>query len=129
VPAPPQDPAGNALIAVVDDDEDVRAALDGLLGSLGYRTVLFETADGLLGSTVLDDVDCIISDVQMPGSSGLQLAEAVRPLGTPIILITAFPTTEVEQRATAAGVLRLLIKPFESSDLIDQLSDLLGEEP
>jgi FixJ family two-component response regulator len=125
VPVPSQDPTSNPLIAVVDDDEDVRAALDGLLGSLGYRAVLFDTADALLASTLLDEVDCIISDIQMPGSSGLQLAEAVQPQDTPIILITAFPTPEVEQRAAAAGVLRLLVKPFESSDLIEQLSELL----
>lgn len=125
MPVPPQDPTRNALIAVVDDDEDVRAALDGLLGSLGYEAVLFETADDLLASTLLKEVDCIVSDVQMPGSSGLQLAEAVQPDKIPIILITAFPTSEVEQRAEAAGVVRVLVKPFESSDLIDELAELL----
>jgi FixJ family two-component response regulator len=126
VSAPPQDPSDTTLIAVVDDDDDVRAALDGLLGSLGYRAVLFETADGLLASALRDEFDCIISDVQMPGSSGLQLAESVKPQATPVILITAFPTPEVEQRAAAAGVVRLLIKPFESDDLIDQLAELLA---
>lgn len=120
------DPRKPALIAVVDDDEDVRAALDGLLGSLGYDAVLFDSADALLGSPLLGQVDCIISDVQMPGSSGLDLAEAIQPRATPIILITAYPTIEVAQRAAAAGVLRVLTKPFESHELIEELSRLLG---
>jgi FixJ family two-component response regulator len=126
VSLPPQAPHSPFLIAVVDDDEDVRAALDGLLGSLGYRSELFDTADSLLASPLLEQVDCIISDVQMPGTSGLQLAEAVQSRATPIILITAFPTPEVEQRAMAAGVVSLLIKPFESGDLIDQLAKLFS---
>lgn len=118
--------AKSALVAVVDDDEDVRAALDGLLSSLGYRARLYESADSFLATPDFDEVDCIISDVQMPGTSGLQLAERIRVHAKPIILITAFPTAEVHQRAQAAGVHRVLVKPFESSALIDQLTAILG---
>ncbi|UYY58051.1 response regulator [Sphingomonas sp. S2-65] len=124
VSARTEDRAGSPLIAVVDDDEDVRAALEGLLGSLGYRAALFASADSFLRAQRLDEVTCIISDVQMPGKSGLKLAEEIQAQATPIILITAFPSPEVEQRAKAAGVSRLLIKPFESGELIDQLSKL-----
>lgn len=112
------------LIAVVDDDEDVRTALDDLLKSLGYSAQLFETADGFLASG--GEVDCVISDVQMPGSSGLQLARFMQARKVPIILITAFPTPEVEQQAESAGVRKLLVKPFDSSELIAALSDVLG---
>lgn len=110
------------VVAVVDDDDDVRAALDGLLESLGYRSRLFDSADSFLAAHVLDDVDCIISDIQMPGTSGLQLAERVQRHAKPVILITAFPTAEVQRRASAAGVRCVLVKPFHSRELIDQLS-------
>lgn len=116
--------AKSALIAVIDDDEDVRAALEGLLRSLGYQAVLFANADAFLAARMLDHVDCVISDVQMPGTSGLQLAERIRDYAKPVILITAFPTTEIRQRAEAAGVWCVLIKPFDSHDLIDQLNQL-----
>jgi FixJ family two-component response regulator len=113
------------MIAVVDDDEDVRTALHDLLRSLGYSARLFETADGFLASDIGNQVDCVISDFQMPGTSGLQLARAVQPANVPMILITAFATPEVEQQAEAAGVRRLLVKPFDSQILIDELGDLL----
>jgi FixJ family two-component response regulator len=108
-------------IAVVDDDEDVRTALDALLGSFDYTTALFETADELLVSSGIGKIGCIVSDLQMPGTSGLQLARAVRCLDIPFILITAYPTPEVQKQAALAGVRLLLVKPFESSELIDGL--------
>lgn len=122
---PPQASKSN-VIAVVDDDRDVRAALDGLLESLGYHSRLFDSADSFLAAHVLDDIDGIISDIQMPGTSGLQLAERVRCRAKPVILMTAFPTADVRQRASAAGVLCLLIKPFDSEELIDHLSAQFG---
>lgn len=114
------------VIAVVDDDEDVRAALDGLLESLGYRSKLYDSADSFLAAKAVDDVDCIISDIQMPGTSGLQLAEQIQGHEKPVILITAFPTHDVQQRASAAGVRCVLIKPFDSEELIDHLSAQFG---
>lgn len=126
VSATSQNAAQAALVAVVDDDEDVRAALEGLLGSLGYRASLHNSADNFLAARVLDEIDCIISDVQMPGTSGIQLAERVKASGKPIILITAFPTAEVTKRAKAAGVQCVLIKPFESEELIQLLAKLLS---
>jgi FixJ family two-component response regulator len=113
------------LIAVIDDDEDVRSALDDMLKSLDYTAQLFDTADGFLASGVAGEADCVISDVQMPGTSGLQLARLLQATKVPVILITAFPTQDVEDQAQAAGVRRLLIKPFDSGDLIAELSDLL----
>lgn len=114
------------VIAVVDDDEDVRTALDDMLKSLGYAAQLFETADSFLASDLERRIDCVISDIQMPGTSGLQLARVVQSRGVPVILVTAFPTPEIEQQAQAAGVRRLLIKPFDSGELIAELGELLG---
>lgn len=114
------------LIAVVDDDEDVRTALYDLLGSLGYAAKLYETADAFLVSGMASQVACVISDVQIPGTNGLQLARLMHARNVPTILITAFPTPEVEQQAEAAGVRMLLVKPFDSDRLIAELGDLLA---
>ncbi len=113
------------LIAVIDDEQVVRETLQDLLESLGYGTVLFGTADSFLASDAARHVDCIISDIQMAGTTGLQLARLMKPAEVPIILITAFPTAEVEQQARTAGVRRLLVKPFDSDDLIAELERLL----
>jgi FixJ family two-component response regulator len=118
-------PRGDPVVAVIDDDVDVRTALEDMLKSLGYAALLFETADVFLASNVEDQIDCVISYIQMPGTSGLQLARHMQSSDVPIILVTAFPTPEVEQQAQAAGVRRLLIKPFDSGDLIAELGDLL----
>lgn len=100
--------------------------MDDLLKSLGYSTLLFETADGFLASGLEGPVDCIISDIQMPGTTGLQLARLMKSRKVPIILITAFPTREVAQQAKAAGVQRILVKPFNSGDLVAELARLLA---
>lgn len=114
------------LIAVVDDDEDLRTALGDLLESIGYAARMYENADALITSGKVGTFDCIVSDIQMKGTSGLQLARTVRESDVPIILITAFPTPEVQQQAQAAGVRRLFIKPFNSQALIDDLMSLFG---
>ena len=122
----PRPPNATPLIAIVDDEEVVRATLDDLLKSLGYSTLLFETADSFLASGFEGPVDCIISDIQMPGTTGLQLARLMKSRKVPIILITAFPTREVAQQAKAAGVQRILVKPFNSGDLVAELARLLA---
>lgn len=118
------DPDTAPVIAVVDDDEDVRTAMGDLLMSLGYSARMFETADAFLLSDRQPHISCVISDVQMPGTNGLQLARLMRRAKVPIILITAFPTPEIERQAEGAKVRKLLVKPFDSRDLIAEL-DLL----
>lgn len=113
------------LVAVIDDEQVVRETLQDLLKSLGYATVLFGTADSFLASDAAKHVDCIISDIQMTGTTGLQLARLMKTTEVPVILVTAFPTAEVVQQARAAGVRRLLIKPFDSGDLIAELESIL----
>lgn len=121
-PSPQRPP----VVAVIDDDEDMRTALDGLLKSLGYASRVFPTADAFLAAGLCDAVNCVISDVQMPGTSGLQLAREMQRAGTPVILITAFPTPLLERQAQAARVRKLLIKPFDSHELIEMLETILG---
>lgn len=117
-PAPIKSP----LIGIVDDDEDVRIALEALLASVDFKSEIFETADALLASHRLNQLDCVITDLQMPGLNGLSLAryiQASRPI--PVILITAFPAPGLDAQAEAAGVRCVLRKPFDPLALIDEL--------
>lgn len=116
----------HALIAVVDDDEDVRISLEALLGSVGHDVVLFENADELLRSPALADAACIVSDIQMPGIDGIQLARRLKShAGPPVILMTAYPAAQLERHALEAGARRFLQKPFSPEELIGELEQLL----
>lgn len=114
------------VIAIVDDDCDVRWALAELAHSLDYDTCQFVSADALLEAGRANDVDLIISDVHMPGRSGLQLARCIQETATPIILITAFASPEIERQAHAAGVSHFLRKPFDPDVLVEHLDQLLN---
>lgn len=108
--------ADGRIIAVIDDDEGMRVSLDGLLRSLGYRAVLFETAEAFLGSREALPVDCVISDVAIPGGmSGLELARLLargRP-DLPLILMSGCADSSCRGEADALGVDALLAKPFD----------------
>ena len=102
------------MIAIVDDDEDVCQATKSLLRSLGYRVATFTAAEAFLKSGELHETSCLITDVQMPGMSGIELqarlkAEAQR---IPVIVMTAFPDDSVRDRAVQQGALGFLTKPF-----------------
>lgn len=117
----------SALIAVVDDDEDVRVSLGALISSVGHEVILFDNADELLVSSVLADAACVISDVQMPGTDGIQLAMRLQIRhGPPIILMTGYPAEAIERSAYGAGVRRFLHKPFRPDELLDELDRILN---
>lgn len=108
------------VISIVDDDASVRAATDNLLSSRGYVVYAFASADDFLRSDRLQDSSCVVSDVQMPAMSGLDLLAHMRTQGnkTPFILITAFLDESVRAQALRAGAIGLLAKPYGGSDLI-----------
>ena len=116
-------------IAIVDDDKSCRMALGSLVRSLGYRPCLFSSAEEFLASTDIDDTDCLISDVQMPGMDGLdlqrKLAETERPI--PIIFITAYPKETVRTRAVTAGAVCFLAKPYDAQVIIDCIEQIVSK--
>jgi FixJ family two-component response regulator len=112
------------LIAIVDDDEDVASALGSLVESMGIDAALFASADQFILDRQ-DDFDLVISDVQMPGRSGLDLAKHLRAEGLPIILITAFPSVEIERQAHLHGVWCFIRKPFDPDELIHCIERVL----
>ena len=112
-----------AVVAVIDDDASVRAALNNLLQSRAYIVHTFASAEEFLHSPHLSATSCVIADVQMSGMSGLDLLTDMRRRGyaAPFIFITAFPDEGVRDRAVRAGATCVLAKPFPVSSLINCL--------
>lgn len=111
----------NKVIAIVDDDEAVRVALEGLLKSAGLTARAFESAETFIESGQQSQVACLIADIRMPGMSGLELqaklnAEHCR---IPIIFITAHGDTQMRMQALRAGAVEFLAKPFNDEALLD----------
>lgn len=116
------------LIAIVDDDESMRQALAGFIQSVGYRAQAFRRAEDFLRDGRAAHTSCLISDMQMPGMTGLELhrrlVESRRHI--PTILITAYPNELTEAQALRAGVLCYLPKPFNEDRLLDCIGCALG---
>src|SRR5262245_8300383 len=115
------------VISIVDDDESVREATQGLVRSLGYAAATFASAEEFLQSKHLHDTSCLITDVQMEGLSGIALQERLACVGhrMPIIFITAFSEERVRARAERAGACGFLSKPFSDESLIGCLEKAL----
>ena len=111
------------MISIVDDDKSIRDATEGLVRSLGYRTATFASAEEFLGSDRLNDTVCLITDVQMPGLSGLDLQDHLNTHGRtmPVIILTALPEEAVRARALQAGAVGFFRKPFDEDILVECL--------
>jgi FixJ family two-component response regulator len=116
------------VVAVVDDDEPFRTALVESLQSLGYGARGFASAEEFVAGNGERSCDCVISDIHMPGMSGFDLKRvlASRDSKLPFIMTTARAEQDLEAKAIAAGVVCLLRKPFQSSDLIACLERALS---
>jgi FixJ family two-component response regulator len=112
--------AKDPMISIVDDDSSVRAAANILVKSLGYATATFASAEEFLESGRLGDTACLITDVQMPGMSGVDLQSHLIANGhcTPVIFVTAYPEEAIRERALDAGACGFLVKPFREESLI-----------
>jgi FixJ family two-component response regulator len=111
------------LIAVVDDDESVRNALQGVLRSAGLKGRTFTSAEEFLRSGDQDQTACLITDMQMPGMSGLELmAElATAQHRIPVIFITAYGSPRLRDQARRAGAVQFLDKPFDDEVLLETI--------
>ncbi|WP_042695174.1 response regulator transcription factor [Azospirillum sp. B506] len=121
-------PTVSATIAIVDDDPIVRNSLGSLIRSFGYRTSLFACAEDFLDAPA-EGVGCLISDVTMPGMSGIDLQAAVkaRRPEMPVLLLTAFPDPRLRERAMASGAHKFLEKPVDPDDLLAILQRVLKD--
>jgi FixJ family two-component response regulator len=116
------------LISIVDDDNIVRRAIESLVTSHGYRACTFPSAEAFLQSRLLAETACLISDVQMPGISGVQLQDRLADLGLriPTIFITAYPDDSVRARVLGCGAICFLLKPFDTQSLLECIDDALN---
>ena len=119
--------ASDRFVSIVEDDASLREALVGLLRSHGYLARGFANAEDYLA--VRDGrCGCVISDISMPGLSGIEMAERLREMGysVPMIMITARAEPALEQQAYARGAVRVLKKPFAADALIDCVARALA---
>lgn len=116
-----------ALIAIVDDDESFRSAMEGLIRSLGHRAVAFASAEAFLDSDPGHAVNCVVSDIHMPGIDGFEMKTRMneRAMGIGVIFVTARSEPFLHDQAMASGAVCLLRKPFEAQVLVDCLARVL----
>lgn len=108
------------VVAVVDDDQSILRSLEYLLESADYGVRAFGSAAALLDSGCLSQIDCLISDIDMPGLDGfelLRLVDAARP-GLPTILITGYPDRLQRLPFVAGHKPRFFTKPFQGPELL-----------
>ena len=115
------------MIAIVDDDTAARNALHTLLRSLGYNAFAFASPEELLRSGKLKETSCLITDLNMPSASGLDLQDRLIEMGhrVPIIFITGRPDSSVQSRAMRAGAVCFLSKPHDTAHLIECIEKAL----
>ena len=108
------------LIAIVDDDALIRETLKDLLDSAGYTSAVFSSAQRFLKSKRLATVACLITDMRMPGTTGIELHQKLVDAGhaIPTILITAYRDETLRARALRAGIRCYLPKPVTSDALL-----------
>lgn len=111
------------LIGIVDDDDSMRSALQGLLQSAEFSSQSFASAEEFLQSGQQHQIACLIADIRMPGMSGLELqaqlnAERCR---IPIIFITAHGDEKMRMRALRAGAVEFMAKPFDDGALLESV--------
>ena len=111
------------VVAIVDDDESVRGAVCGVLKSGGYDARCYASAEEFLRSGLQRTAACLISDVRMPGMSGLELQASLAEEGCriPVIFITAHGNSRLRSQAMNAGAVVFLGKPFDDALLLDSV--------
>lgn len=116
------------MVAIVDDDESMRFAIEDLLGSVGINARSFSSAEEFLLSGLQNHIGCLISDIRMPGMTGLELQAKLVAEGSqvPIIFITAHGNPRMRMQALSSGAIEFLGKPFENEKLIGSVRAALG---
>ena len=109
------------LVAIVDDDDSVRSALQGLMKEAGFPALTFASAEEFLQSGKQRQTACLIADIRMPGMSGLELQARLNAdhQRIPIIFITAHGDEDMRMQALRAGAVEFLAKPFDDEALLD----------
>ena len=122
----PEEKNQQALVAIVDDDQSFREALESLLSLIGFRTAIFDSARNFLDFPQLPNVSCAILDVSMPGMDGLELQQhLVATHRIPIIFVTDVRDAKTRDQAVRAGAISFLNKPVSEETLVGALNAAL----
>ncbi|MGA8393583.1 MAG: response regulator [Burkholderiaceae bacterium] len=110
----------NTLLAVVDDDEDVRVALTRLVSSAGFAVETFASGEAFLRSVEHHEPDCVVLDLHMPDMSGfdVQGALGIAHAAVPVVVITGHDTPQSRARAAQLGAKAYLCKPVNDEALL-----------
>jgi FixJ family two-component response regulator len=116
------------VVYVVDDDTDVLGSLRFLLETDGFDVRTFRSGPALLNG-IAAGADCIVIDYKMPAMSGIDLAGRLRnrDIDTPIILITGYPDENIQEKAAAAGIRHVLLKPHIEESLVSRIRGAILE--
>ncbi len=119
-----------AVVFVIDDDEDLRDGLSNLLRSVGLQVRAFASAKDFLKSSLPDAPSCLVLDVRLPGVSGLDFqSELIRKnIGMPIVFISAHGDIPMTVRAMKAGAVEFLPKPFHDQSMLDAVHSALEKD-
>jgi FixJ family two-component response regulator len=111
------------LVSIVDDDDSMRAALQDLLESVGLSARGFASAEEFLSSGKQHETACLITDIRMPGMSGLELQAKLNAerCKIPIIFITAHGDEKMRMQARREGAVEFLSKPLDNENLLDSV--------
>ena len=117
------------VVYVVDDDTDVLGSLRFLLETDGFDVRTFRSGAALLSGIVTGEVDCFVIDYKMPTMSGIDLASRLRnrDIDAPIILITGYPDEHILDKAAAAGIRHVLLKPHLEDSLASRIRGAIQE--
>jgi FixJ family two-component response regulator len=123
-------PAAIATVFVVDDDDLVRASIQGMLKSVGLRSETFGTAQDFLRSKRPDGPSCLVLDVRLPGVNGLDFQHQLVDAGIriPVIFITGHGDIPMTVKAMKSGAVEFLTKPFRDQDLLDAIYQALDRD-
>ena len=119
--------ASGRIVAVIDDDESCRTALKEMLRSAGLSALAFASAEDFLESGQQRQTGCLISDIRMPGMSGLELQAKLNAdrCRIPTIFITAHGDEKMRMQALRAGAVEFLAKPFDDEALLERVRTAL----
>ncbi len=111
------------MVAIVDDDDLMRSALQGLLKSVGLPAQAFASAEEFLKSGRQHEVGCLVADIRMPGMSGLELQAKLNAdeCRIPTIFITAHGDEKMRMQALRAGAVEFMAKPFDDEALLESV--------
>ena len=121
-------PATAKLVAIVDDDESLRSALEGLMKAVGLPAKAFASAEEFLTSGQQHRTGCLIADIRMPGMSGLDLQARLNAdrCKIPTIFITAHGDINMRMQAMRSGAVEFLAKPFSDDVLLEHVRAALS---